>query len=187
MKNSEITNMKKIIGLETGKVYKNTKSLRYGKIMIMTDQDHDGSHIKGLVMNVFHHMWPSLLEIGFITSMITPIVKVTLKKKIKSFYTLTEYHDWQKKTKNSKKWKVKYYKGLGTSSAKEAKEYFKDIKMNNYIYTDETNEIMALAFSKDQSEARKEWLYKFDENNILDHNETEVPIQDFINRELIHF
>ena len=187
MKNSEITNLKKIIGLETGKVYKDTKSLRYGKIMIMTDQDHDGSHIKGLVMNVFHHMWPSLLEIGFITSMITPIVKVTLKKQTKSFYTLTEYHDWQKETNNSKKWKVKYYKGLGTSSAQEAKEYFKDIKMNNYIYTDETNEIMALAFSKDQSDARKEWLYKFDENNILDHTDTEIPIQDFINRELIHF
>ena len=187
MKNSEITNLKKILGLETGKVYKNTKSLRYGKIMIMTDQDHDGSHIKGLVINVFHHMWSSLLEIGFITSMITPIVKVTLKKRIKSFYTLTEYHDWQKKTKNSNKWKVKYYKGLGTSSAQEAKEYFKDIKMNNYIYTDETNEIMALAFSKERSDARKEWLYKFDEDNILDHNETEVPIQDFINRELIHF
>ena len=53
MKNAEITNMKKILGLETGKVYKDTKSLRYGKVMIMTDQDHDGSHIKGLVMNVF--------------------------------------------------------------------------------------------------------------------------------------
>ena len=76
MDNSEITNLKKILGLETGKVYKDTKSLRYGKVMIMTDQDHDGSHIKGLVMNVFHHMWPSLLELGYITSMITPIVKV---------------------------------------------------------------------------------------------------------------
>ena len=187
MKNAEITNIKKILGLETGKIYKNTKSLRYGKVMIMTDQDHDGSHIKGLVMNVFHHMWPSLLELGYITSMITPIVKVTLKKKIKSFYTLTEYHKWQKETKNSDKWKVKYYKGLGTSNAQEAREYFTDIKMNNYIYTDETNNKMSLAFSKDKSDERKEWLYSFDENNILDHNETEVPINDFIDGELIHF
>jgi len=187
MKNAEITNMKKILGLETGKVYKDIKSLRYGKVMIMTDQDHDGSHIKGLVMNVFHHMWPSLLELGYITSMITPIVKVSLKKKMKSFYTLTEYGEWMEKTKNSKSWKVKYYKGLGTSNAKEAKEYFSDIKLNNYIYTDETNDSMALAFSKDKSDKRKEWLYQFDEKEILDHGETEVPIQDFINRELIHF
>jgi len=187
MKNAEITNMKKILGLETGKVYKDTKSLRYGKVMIMTDQDHDGSHIKGLVMNVFHTMWPSLLKIGFITSMITPIIKVTLKKKVLSFYTLTEYQEWQDKTKNSGKWHVKYYKGLGTSSASEAREYFSNLKMNNYLYTDDTDSSMNLAFSKSLANDRKEWLYQYDENQILDHNETEVPIQDFINRELIHF
>ena len=187
MKNSEITNLKKILGLETGKIYKDTKSLRYGKIMIMTDQDHDGSHIKGLVMNVFHHMWPSLLELGYITSMITPIVKVSLKKNIKSFYTLTEYQDWLNKTKNSKSWKTKYYKGLGTSSAKEAREYFSDIKLNNYIYNEETNDKMSLAFSKDKSDLRKQWLYNFDEKVILDHKKTEISIPDFIDRELIHF
>ena len=187
MNNSEITNMKKILGLETGKVYKNTQSLRYGKVMIMTDQDHDGSHIKGLVMNVFHHMWPSLLELGYITSMITPIVKVSLKKKTISFYTLTEYEDWISQTSNSRLWKTKYYKGLGTSNAQEAREYFSDIKMNNYIHNEETDDSMALAFSKDQSDARKQWLYSFDSNVILNHTETEVTIPDFINRELIHF
>ena len=97
MKNMEITNLKKILGLETGKKYKNTKSLRYGKVMIMTDQDHDGSHIKGLVMNIFHSLWPELLKLGYITSMITPIIKATNKKKIKSFYTLTEYQEWREK------------------------------------------------------------------------------------------
>jgi DNA topoisomerase II len=187
MKNSEITNMKKILGLVNSKIYTDTKSLRYGKIMIMTDQDHDGSHIKGLVMNVFHHMWPSLLELGYITSMITPIVKVSLKKKIKSFYTLTEYQDWINKTKDSKSWKTKYYKGLGTSSASEAREYFSNMKLNNYIYDKETDEKMSLAFSKDKSNLRKEWLYNFDENNILDHKKTEISIPDFINKELIHF
>ena len=187
MKNSEITNIKKILGLVNGKVYKDTKSLRYGKIMIMTDQDHDGSHIKGLVMNVFHHMWPSLLELGYITSMITPIVKVVLKKKIKSFYTLTEYNDWIKKTKNSKSWRTKYYKGLGTSSAQEAREYFGNMKLNNYIYDEDTTDKMCLAFSKDKSDMRKEWLYNFDENIILDHKATDISIPDFIDKELIHF
>mgnify|MGYP000259438187 CR=1 FL=1 len=187
MKNAEITNLKKILGLETGKVYKNTKSLRYGKVMIMTDQDHDGSHIKGLVMNVFHHMWPSLLELGYITSMITPIVKVTNKKKVISFYTLTEYNEWQEETSNSKLWKTKYYKGLGTSNAQEAREYFSNIKLNNYIHTSDTNKSMELAFSKDKSDMRKDWLYQFDESKILNHNNVDIPIPDFINRELIHF
>ena len=72
MENSEVNNIKKIIGLETGKVYKNTEGLRYGKIMVLADQDEDGSHIKGLVFNLFETLWPSLFkQKGFITSMLT--------------------------------------------------------------------------------------------------------------------
>lgn len=51
-------------GLQFGKVYEDTKSLRYGRLMIMTDQDQDGSHIKGLIINFIHHFWPSLLKVG---------------------------------------------------------------------------------------------------------------------------
>ena len=187
MNNAEITNLKKILGLEAGKKYKDTKSLRYGKVMIMTDQDHDGSHIKGLVMNVFHTMWPSLLELNYLTSMITPIVKVSKGKTEHAFYTLTDYEGWVDSTDDSHKYKVKYYKGLGTSSAQEARDYFGTLKMNNYLYTDETNLSMELAFSKTEADRRKEWLYQYDVNVILDHNESEVPIQEFINKELIHF
>ncbi len=58
-------------------VYDSTKQLRYGHLMIMTDQDHDGSHIKGLIMNFLHHFYPSLLQVnGFLLEFITPIVKV---------------------------------------------------------------------------------------------------------------
>ena len=187
MNNVEITNLKKIIGLEANKIYKNTKSLRYGKIMIMTDQDHDGSHIKGLVINVFHTMWPSLLDLNFITSMITPIIKATKGKNSNSFYTIKDYSDWKGKTSNSNKWSIKYYKGLGTSTAVEAREYFKDIKMNNYLFNENTDASMNLAFNKKLSDLRKTWLYNYEEENILDHNKTEVPINDFINKELIHF
>ena len=90
----EIVNIKKILGLESNKKYKNIKSLRYGKIMIMTDQDHDGFHIKGLLINMFHYLWPELLNFDFISYMITPIVKVSLNKKVKPFYTLTDYEKW---------------------------------------------------------------------------------------------
>ncbi len=187
MNNAEITNLKKILGLESGKVYHDTKSLRYGKVMIMTDQDHDGSHIKGLVMNVFHTMWPSLLEINYLTSMITPIVKVSKGKTSVSFYTLTDYEEWVSTTSDSHTYRVKYYKGLGTSSANEAREYFGNLKMNNYLFTEETHHSMNLAFSKKEADKRKEWLYQYDVNVILDHKETEVPIQEFIHKELIHF
>lgn len=189
MNNSEVTNLKKILGLETGKVYTDTKSLRYGSIMIMTDQDHDGSHIKGLLINLFHSLWPSLLNLDkqFITSMITPILKVTKGKTCKSFYTIGDYEAWCKKTPDYAKWSTKYYKGLGTSSASEAKEYFKYLKMNNYVFTDQTDTTMELAFRKTEADKRKEWLYAYDVHKILDHKATDIPIQDFINKELIHF
>ena len=79
-------------------------------------------------------MWPSLLKIDFITSMITPIVKVTKGKKVISFYNLTDYDQWKQENK-SKGWNVKYYKGLGTSSSKEAKEYFHDLEDKLIKYT----------------------------------------------------
>ena len=78
--NNEISEIKKILGLETGKKYNTIedvyKHLRYGKVLFMTDQDLDGSHIKGLGINLFQSEWSSLVEIpGFIGFMNTPILK----------------------------------------------------------------------------------------------------------------
>lgn len=81
-KNEEINNLKKIVGLQHGKVYESVDSLRYGSVIIMTDQDHDGSHIKGLIINFFEHYFPSLLKIdGFLKEFITPIIKATKKQR----------------------------------------------------------------------------------------------------------
>ena len=184
--NSEITNIKKILGLESGKQYKNIKTLRYGKVMIMTDQDHDGSHIKGLVLNMFHSLWPELLEMNYVNCMVTPIIKATHGKKIKSFYTLTDYGKWKNK-KNNNNWKIKYYKGLGTSTSNEAKEYFRDLKVNQYITNEKTNETMVLAFKKTEADQRKNWLKSYNEDEILDYNNKETQIDEFINKEFKHF
>ena len=184
--NSEITNIKKIIGLESGKKYTDIKKLRYGKIMIMTDQDHDGSHIKGLLLNLIHSEWPELLKLNYINCMVTPIIKATKNKDIKSFYTLTDYNNW-KENKMNGKWNIKYYKGLGTSTSKEAKEYFKDLKINQYIIDDKTNDSMILAFKKTEADKRKEWLKTYNEEEILDYNQEKTKINDFINKEFKHF
>tara|TARA_Y100000991_G_scaffold215072_1_gene204392 strand:- start:35 stop:3640 length:3606 start_codon:yes stop_codon:yes gene_type:complete len=139
-----INKIKSIIGLQSNVNYKkkyekdNIWPLRYGKIILMTDQDHDGTHIKGLVMNIFDVLWPELLELGFITCMITPIVKAFKANKEKAFFTLQDYYKWKKN--DYKGWKIKYYKGLGTSSSKEAKEYFKKLNIISYI-SDNVDEI----------------------------------------------
>jgi DNA topoisomerase II len=111
MKNVEINAIRQIMGLQHGKKYEDTKSLRYGHLMIMTDQDHDGSHIKGLIINYFEKFYPSLLAIpGFLIEFITPIVRVTKDIQDISFFTLPEYEQWKKETPDHKKWKMKYYK-----------------------------------------------------------------------------
>ena len=184
--NAEITNIKKILGLESGKVYKDLKSLRYGKVMIMTDQDHDGSHIKGLILNLFHSHWPELLKLDYVNCMVTPIIKSTKGKVTKEFYTLTDYNDWKTKV-NVGLWKIKYYKGLGTSNSKEAKEYFKTLKINQYKVDETTDNSMVLAFKKTEADQRKEWLKSYNEEEILDYNKEETRIEDFINREFKHF
>ena len=170
--NEEISNLKKIIGLETNKEYKNVKTLRYGKILIMTDQDVDGTHIKGLIFNLFYQLWPSLIQNdGFLNSMLTPIIKATKKSKTINFYSLIDYNNWLNDDKNQK-WNIKYYKGLGTSTNKEAKEYFKDLKTVEYKWS-ENNEI-DLAFNKSRADDRKEWLYKYNKNDVLNYNDKNV-------------
>ena len=165
--NDEISNLKKIMGLETNKVYTSVDELRYCSIMILTDADADGSHIKGLLFNLFHSMWPSFMKLDkFMISMLTPIIKITKGKHEKSFYTLTEYDNW-KNENESNGWNVKYYKGLGTSTNKEAKEYFKNMKCINYTWEDTSNENIELAFNKKRADDRKTWLYSYDKNNIL--------------------
>ena len=98
--------------------------------MIMTDQDHDGSHIKGLIINFLHCYWPKLLKQGgFLREFVTPIVKVTRNKTSTPFFTLKEYTDWREKMgSTASSFQIKYYKGLGTSTSTEAKQYFSDLR-----------------------------------------------------------
>ena len=189
--NSEVNSIKKALGLQSGKDYKNVDELRYGKILIMADQDEDGTHIKGLVFNLFHTLWPSLYNMeGFLNSMLTPVIKAKKGKKIMQFYSVKDYEKWKEETSDSSSYHVKYYKGLGTSTPEEAKTYFKEFKNVKYLTTgDDNNKSLNLAFSKkeDSANERKSWLGKFEHNKTLDYSKKEVSIEDFINYDLIHF
>lgn len=188
--NEEISNLKKILGLETGKDYNSSKSdLRYGRIMLMVDSDVDGSHIKGLLFNLFHTLWPSLLERNdFMSYMMTPIIKARKGGDTLSFYNLTDYENWKDANGECKGWDIKYYKGLGTSDSKEAKEYFRDLNVVNYTWGGETsNNTLDLAFNKKRADDRKEWLSRYDRQNIVQCNERTLSYEEFVNKELIHF
>jgi DNA topoisomerase-2 len=189
--NRELSDLKKILGLKTGTNYTEISQLRYGHIMIMTDQDHDGSHIKGLIINYFDHFFPSLLKIpGFLKQFITPIVKVKKGKKTEVFFNLPEYESWKDENPDSTKWDPKYYKGLATSTKQEAREYFSDLPTHQKDFAsiqEEERAYIKLAFSKDKAEARKQWLRGYKPGTYLDTSVDEIRHSDFINNELILF
>jgi DNA topoisomerase II len=194
MDNAEISNLKKILGLQQNKVYNssNINTLRYGHVLIMTDQDHDGSHIKGLLINFFDHFWPALLSVdGFLQEFITPIVKCTKGKAEKVFFTMPEYQQWiDMEDGGGALWKIKYYKGLGTSTAAEAKTYFSDLGKHLIPFQwcgPDDSKMIELAFAKAKVSERKQWLTDYVPGTYFDHAVDELNYTNFINKELILF
>jgi len=136
IENKEFIDIKNILGLKQNVKYTDTSKLRYGKVIVIADQDPDGSHIKGLVMNMFEYFWPELLKIeGFFNTYNTPIVQTWKKTdrnktNVLKFYSTTEYERWYKTQDNIDIWEHKYFKGLGTSDNNEAKNSFYDFQDN---------------------------------------------------------
>ena len=191
--NKEFSDLKKILGLHQGKEYTDTRDLRYGRLLIMTDADNDGSHIKGLLLNMFHYFWPSLLGLNFVESMVTPIIKASKAKETISFYTDHAFRQWYA-SNHYGGWKIKYYKGLGTSTSQEAREYFKNIStlVVKFDVDAMTDASMTLAFDKKKADERKTWLLS---TSTKTPTELQIPygqveritISDFVHKDLVNF
>jgi len=150
----------------------------------------DGSHIKGLLINLFDTYWHELLELDFIYEFITPIVKVRKGSKVKYFYRLTDYHKW-KETEDIHGYYIKWIKGLGTIEPAEAKLFFKDITKHlikfNASDISKERDMIDLAFNKKRVENRKEWLLSYKPGIELDKFKSKQTYDSFFNNEFIEF
>ena len=192
-KNAVITDLIQALGLKIDTDYtddKNFKTLNYGKVVFLTDADVDGSHIAGLLMNFFHFLYPSLLEREepYIVSMATPIVRVFNPKGDILFYDENKFKEFQKA--QTKSFKSKYYKGLGTTKPEDVPDTF-GAKMIEYETDDNVNTTMDKVFNKKFADTRKDWLEKYDPSTSFSLDEGDdvvnMEITDFLNNEVIKF
>lgn len=189
--NKEIAEIKQILGLQTGKKYRSVEDikshLRYGKVTFLTDQDLDGVHITALGINLFQAEWDTLSQIpGFLSFMNTPILKATKGQQTIVFYNEGEYNIW-KEANDTSGWKIKYYKGLGTSTGKEFREYFKAKKVVEFVHDETSGDQIDMVFNKKRADDRKDWLGGYSRDSYLDTSRPNLSYTEFINKGLIHF
>lgn len=191
--NKEIGNLIKILNLRFGVDYtkeEEFKTLSYGRIIGLVDQDFDGIHIMSLLANMIHKLFPSLFERDeqFLTCMLTPIIRIYDKKTELMFYTMQEYKDYAQK--HTIKGEIKYLKGLGSNSSKEVKNVFGK-KMIEFVKDEQTDAMMDKCFLSKMADKRKDWIALYDpvKNNLQlgKAANQKLSISDYLDKELIKF
>ncbi len=185
--NDEISNIITALGLVIGNKC-TISDLRYGKLVLMSDADSDGVHIKGLLINFIEKYWPNLLQEEFLYEFITPVIRARKVKEVVDFYNIDDYRRWESSNDISK-YKIKYYKGLGTIQADEIKDMFKNMSQHliKFKYVEGTNESVDLAFNKKKADKRKEWLLNYKGEIIPDKLGKDNTYTDFFDKEFIQF
>lgn len=153
--NAEVQHLKRILGVP----FLGDGKPRYGRVVFFTDQDLDGYHIRGLLLNLFEQCWPALIKPGFLLSFRTPIVKVLRQGRIVlQCFDAEEFERSKALIRPSDQ--IKYYKGLGTSDKSEAMQYFSELAHHliTFSFDERGAESLHLAFHKDESDQRKTWL-----------------------------
>lgn len=191
-KNEEIKNIVKIVGLDVSKSYETEEdmnTLRYGHIAILSDQDHDGSHICGLLLNLLYKFWPKLVERQFVQRFITPYVRATSKTQVHEFYNMKAYEQWFEQNKDSAdNFEIKAYKGLGTSLREDSVRYFTNITKHLKTFTcdEHTKDDINKVFKGENSNVRKQWLSE-PPSEPLDYTKNSFSISSFLNSEVYEY
>ena len=192
----EITDLRKIIGVMENVDYtqdENYQTLQYGRIIILTDADDDGKHIAGLILNLFHCRFPSLLARGYMNIMRTPVLVLMKGKQKMKFYSTSEYEEAIKANAELKNWETKYLKGLGSSSKELIADYFQEMKIVSCVYDDLAPDKFKLAFDKKFADERKKWIFEWSREEMRRKLGIDIEfapvvnISDFILHEVVQY
>ncbi len=122
-KNEEIYNIMRALNIEGG-----VEGLRYNKVILATDADIDGLHIRNLLMTLFLYFFEDLVLDGHLYILETPLFRVRNKKK--TMYCYSDKEKLSAESKLGKKAEVTRFKGLGEISPKEFGQFIgEDIRL----------------------------------------------------------
>jgi DNA topoisomerase-2 len=190
LENKEIANMLRILNIAPGR---SLEGLRYGRLAIMSDQDLDGAHIAALIINCIHFLVPELLVArpDFLCRIVTPLLRATHSRtgEVLSFFSQQELNLWLDLPDRAG-FKLKYYKGLGTNTALEAKQIFADLERHTVTLhpTEATDAAICKFFDEAKVAERKIMLTEtYDPKLCVDYNVSSVGIDAFLDKEVVHF
>ena len=190
LENREIANIFRILNVGP---HSDGKGLRYGRVAICSDQDSDGAHICGLLLNFLVTCLPEVVASrpGFLQRIVTPLIRATKKRGSEevAFFCMQHYRDWEL-TNDASLWNVKYYKGLGTSTSKEARGLFKELGTHcmTLAHDGAAKDTLLKFYDESRVEERKQMLTTdYDAAACLDYGQGDCTITSFMMREHIHF
>ena len=163
-RNKEICAIVAALGLQYGVDYskpENYRKLHYDALMIITDADPDGDHIKGLVVAFLYHYWPSLFDpkVQYVMYWQSPLYRAHKAKKHLSFYDDASFKAWQAKKESG--WVVSYSKGLGSNSREDVKRDFHSSHQVSLITDANAAESIQIGFGDAKgkgAQARRDWM-----------------------------
>lgn len=167
--NEEIKTIIAALGTDTEDDF-NINNLRYGKIIILSDADQDGYHIRSLLLSLFYTLTKELIIEGKVFVGMPPLYKIQKKDIIKYAYTDKQLDAIVEEMKSG--YTIQRYKGLGEMNAEQLWETTMNPKTRTLVKVTmedakEADKIIN-TFLNDDSQIRKDYIFKYANFNKQD-------------------